>query len=112
MTGAPAYGKRRDSNHKEILDLFVECGLRLPHITHMVVVDTADLGGIVGDGIVQYFNSKYGSNAPLTTKLLEIKSGRKKKLTQAQINNPLLLTIIWDRKSVFETLCADDWELV
>lgn len=103
MNTGPRFARRTDSNHAEIRQLFKDCGC--------AVLDTSNLGGKVGDLIVQYSYPSVMGNA-LRTYIIEIKRDKKKKLTKSQRENPLQLVRIDCRADVFELLNQNDWELV
>ena len=71
-------------------------------------LDTSNLGGKVGDGIIQF---RLMQNWKSYTHLLEFKSGKKKKFTKSQKENPLELVRIDNRADIFELLDQNDWEL-
>ncbi len=104
MSTGPRYARRTDANHAELREVFRQCGCN--------VLDISNLGGKVSDLIVQYRNwgidgTRSGS---LVTHLIEIKSGKKKKLTKSQSENPLELVRIDCRADIFELLNREDWE--
>jgi hypothetical protein len=104
MSGTgPRYARRTDSNHSEIRQLFKDCGCK--------VQDTSNLGGKVGDLIVQYRDPMYLVQV-LECWVVEIKPGSKKKLTKSQEDNVLELVRIDSRADVFELLNQTDWELI
>jgi hypothetical protein len=115
MNTGPRYARRVDGNHAEIRDLFKECGIRCYGITDMAVLDTSNLGGKVGDLIVQYTvypvtvtNKFYESY--METHIIETKADKKKKLTDSQESNVLKLVRIDCRADVFELLGVQDWD--
>jgi hypothetical protein len=112
VSTGPRYARRVDGNHAEIRDLFKECGLRRPGITDMAVLDTSNLGGKVGDLIVQYTVTDKNYDTWMETHIIETKADKKKKLTDSQEKNVLLLVRIDCRADVFELLGVQDWELM
>ena len=106
MSG-PRYAKRTDSNHAELRECIRDCAKAFP-ILEIKWMDTSNLGGKVGDGIIQFWNVPWGV---FNTHLLELKSGKKKKLTTSQETNPLTLVRIDCRADIFELLGVNDWDL-
>ena len=102
MSPGPRFARRVDTNHAEIRDLFRECGCS--------VQDTSNMGGKVGDLIVQYRDPSTRRHQ-LTTWIIETKSTKKKKLTDSQKNNPIELVRIDCRADVFDLLGQVDPEL-
>ena len=80
MSTGPRYARRVDSNHKEIRQAFRnnDCS----------VLDTSNLGGKMGDLLVQ--PRRYDGMYPATY-MIEIKRSAKAKLTVSQETNPLQL---------------------
>ena len=74
-------------------------------------VDTSNMGGRLGDGIIQYWNFPNTIPVRFKTHLLEFKSGKKKKFTKSQETNPLELVRIDCRADIFSLLGVNDWEL-
>ena len=101
MSTGPRFRRRVDANHAEIRQLFRGCGC--------TVLDTSNLGGKVGDLIIQYRDTST-RNYTLMTHLIETKANVKKKLTDSQIGNPLKLIRIDCRADVFSLLNKKDWE--
>jgi hypothetical protein len=112
VSTGPRYARRVDSNHAEIRDLFKECGLRCYGITDMAVLDTSNLGGKVGDLIIQYYDyiGLDSHTIRFFTYIIETKADKKKKLTDSQESNVLKLVRIDCRADVFELLGVQDWE--
>ena len=102
MNTGPRYARRTDDNHAEIRQLFKDCGCD--------VLDTSNLGGKVFDLIVQYVDPATRGYERKTW-LIEVKNGKKKKLTKAQEDNPLKVIRIDCRQDVFDLLGQNDWEL-
>lgn len=102
MSTGPRYARRVDTNHAEIRQLFKDCGC--------AVQDTSNLGGKVGDLIVQYRDPST-RNYALQTWVIETKANKKKKLTPSQESNTLELVRIDCRADVFELLGQNDWEI-
>lgn len=98
----PRFASRVDKNHAEIRQLFRDCGCK--------VKDVSNLGGKVGDLIVQYRDPST-RNYTLMTYMIETKSHKKAKFTESQEKNELELVRIDDRADVFSLLNQNDWEL-
>ena len=107
MNTGPRYARRTDSNHKELRDCILDCAKAYPEM-RIAWLDTSNLGGKVGDGIIQF---RLMQNWKSYTYLLEFKSGKKKKLTKSQETNPLTLIRIDCRADIFSLLGVNDWEL-
>jgi hypothetical protein len=75
------------------------------------VVDTSNLGGKVGDLLIQYRDPST-KNYQLFTHVIETKSRPNAKYTKSQERNKLELVRIDNRADVFELLGQNDWELV
>jgi hypothetical protein len=103
MSTGPRYARRVDSNHAEIRQLFRDCGC--------AVLDTSNLGGKVGDLIVQYFDPSTRGYTVMTY-VVETKADKRKKYTKSQDDNPLTLVRIDCRADVFSLLNQTDWELI
>ena len=111
MNTGPRYARRTDSNHKELRDCILDCAKAYPEM-RIAWLDTSNLGGKMGDGIIQYFTvGCFTKSRTFHTHLLEFKSGKKKKLTKSQETNPLTLVRIDCRADIFELLGVNDWEL-
>ena len=95
MSTGPRYARRVDTNHSEIRDAFRDC--------YCKVVDTSNLGGKVGDLIVQYRDPST-KNYRLTTYLIETKADKKKKFTKSQDDNVLELVRIDCVEDVYDLL--------
>ena len=108
MNTGPRYARRTDSNHAELRECIRDCALAYPQM-HIAWVDTSNLGGKVGDGIIQFW--AIGRHRIFNTHILEFKSSKKKKLTVSQETNPLELVRIDCRADIFELLGVNDWEL-
>ena len=114
MSTGPRYARRTDSNHAELRAAIKECQQAFPQMK-IAWLDTSNLGGKMGDGIIQYwdyrgdFQSRKGQR--FHTHLLEFKSGKKKKFTKSQEENPLELVRIDNRADIFELTAQNDWEL-
>ena len=81
MSGTgPRYARRVDTNHKEIRQAF--------RANDCAVLDTSNLGGKMGDLLVQ--PRRYDGMYPATY-MIEIKRSAKAKLTVSQETNPLQL---------------------
>ena len=113
MNTGPRYARRTDSNHDELRQVIKDCAKAFPEMK-IAWLDTSNLGGKMGDGIIQYwdycgpFQSRKGRR--FHTHLLEFKSGKKKKLTKSQTDNPLELVRIDCRADIFELLDQNDWD--
>ena len=103
MSTGPRYRRRVDNNHAEIRELFRDCGCK--------VVDTSNLGGKVGDLLIQYRDPST-KNYQLFTHVIETKATKKSKLTKSQKDNALTLIRIDCRADVFSLLGQSDWELI
>ena len=111
MNTGPRYARRTDSNHKELRDCILDCAKAYPEM-RIAWLDTSNLGGKMGDGIIQYFAISPGRRFSIfNTHLLEFKSGKKKKFTKSQETNPLELVRIDCRADIFSLLGQNDWEL-
>ncbi len=117
MSTGPRYARRTDTNHAELRQVIRDCKKAYP-LMKIAWMDTSNLGGKVGDGIIQFetvemmhsvFRS-YTSETVTRTHLLEFKSGKKKKLTKSQSDNPLELVRIDCRADIFELLNREDWD--
>ena len=109
MNTGPRYARRVDSNHSELRDVIKDCAKAYPEM-NIKYMDTSNLGGKVGDLIIQFW--RIGRFRKFETHLLEFKSGKKKKLTDSQRDNPLQLIRIDERADIFDLLNQVDWELV
>ncbi len=110
MSTGPRYARRTDSNHAELRNVIKDCQKAFPEM-EIAWLDTSNLGGKVGDGIIQftYFDKVY--EPFFETHLLEFKSGKKKKFTKSQEENPLGLVRIDERADIFTLLGQNDWKL-
>jgi hypothetical protein len=102
MTG-PRFARRTDSNHAELRECIRDCAKAFPAM-QIAWMDTSNLGGKVGDGIIQFW-----SDNGFETHLLEFKASKKKKLTVSQETNPLKLVRINCRADIFDLLEMNDW---
>jgi len=110
MNTGPRYARRTDSNHAELRECIRDCKLAYPQM-HIAWVDTSNLGGKVGDGIIQFWSYPVYYSGRFNTHILEFKSSKKKKFTVSQETNPLELVRINCRADIFELLGVNDWEL-
>lgn len=110
MSTGPRYARRTDSNHTELRNVIKECQQAFPQMK-IKWMDTSNLGGKVGDGVIQFWYYPRMRHHRLHTFLLEFKSDKKKKFTESQEKNPLTLVRIDDRADIFELLGQNDWEL-
>ena len=108
MSTGPRYARRTDSNHAELRQAILDCAKAYPQMK-IAWLDTSNLGGKVGDGIIQFWH--YPTFLLFSTYLLEFKSGKKKKFTKSQETNPLELVRIDCRADIFDLLGVNDWEL-
>ena len=108
MNTGPRYARRTDSNHKELRECILDCAKAYPEM-RIAWLDTSNLGGKMGDGIIQFWNVTLHHR--FHTHLLEFKSGKKKKFTKSQETNPLTLIRIDCRADIFSLLGVNDWEL-
>ena len=108
MNTGPRYARRTDENHSELRGVIKDCAKAFPKL-EIAYVDTSNLGGKVGDFIIQFRNMWRGYC--LETFLLEIKKDAKAKLTKSQEDSPLELVRIECRADVFDLLGQIDWEL-
>ena len=92
MNTGPRFARRTDSNHKELRDCILDCAKAYPEM-RIAWLDTSNLGGKMGDGIIQYFSISPGRRdyptnlifhfSRFNTHLLEFKSSKKKKFTKS-----------------------------
>ena len=108
MNAGPRYARKVDTNHAELRGVIKDCAKAFPEMK-IAWQDTSNLGGKVGDGIIQFYHD--GRNSRFETCLLEFKSSKKKKFTKSQEDNPLELVRIDNRADIFELLDQNDWEL-
>ena len=109
MSTGPRYARRTDNNHDELRQVIKDCKKAFPKM-QIVWEDTSNMGGRVGDGIIQFVASDKNYDQWDETHLLEFKSSRKAKLTTSQ-ERGLELVRIDNRADIFELLGQNDWEL-
>ena len=107
MNTGPRYARKVDSNHSELRQVIKDCAKAYPEM-RIAWLDTSNLGGKVGDGIIQFYAFP---GWKFHTHLLEFKSSKKKKFTKSQKENPLELVRIDCRADIFELIGQNDWEL-
>ena len=110
MNTGPRYARKVDSNHSELRQVIKDCAKAYPEM-RIAWLDTSNLGGKVGDGIIQFTAFDKNYDAWDETHLLEFKSSKKKKFTKSQKENPLELVRIDCRADIFELIGQNDWEL-
>ena len=89
MNTGPRYARRTDNNHAELRQAIKDCAKAFPQM-HIAWLDTSNVGGKMGDGIIQYWDVSSRWRR-FHTHLLEFKSSKKAKLTDSQETNPLQL---------------------
>ena len=112
MSTGPRYARRTDNNHAELRTAIKDCAQAFPEMK-IAWLDTSNLGGKMGDGVIQFWNVNWVTRqgTRFNTHLLEFKSGKKKKFTKSQKENPLELVRIDNRADIFCLLGQNDWEL-
>ena len=110
MSTGPRFRRRTDTNHAELRGVIKDCAKAFPEMK-IAWLDTSNLGGKMGDGIIQFVAFDKNYDAWDETHLLEFKSSKKAKLTESQEKNPLELVRIDCRADIFELLDQNDWEL-
>ena len=118
VSTGPRFRRRVDANHAELRKVIKDCAKAFP-LMEIAWMDTSNLGGKVGDGIIQFMKEKPDRIGRtnflswyLETHLLEFKSSKKKKFTKSQELNPLKLIWIDCRADIFSLLNQKDWELI
>ena len=103
MSTGPRYARRVDSNHAELRTAIKDCAKAFPAM-QIAWLDTSNLGGKMGDGIIQFWSNHSRNYRIFQTYLLEFKASKKKKLTKSQETNPLQLIRIDGVDDIYELL--------